>query len=652
MGSSVSRSFLPEQCCQPACDEGYPTTTDVASVQGPQHAKGAMDVLILAACCKGLQVEEDEIPHALACLGLYPSLSEVEQALKSTQLRAPIAFRDFQLIAGNLLTSGCDRGKQVVPFSRRGLSVLQLGKIRDAFISNGWLDLKCEDYNVMNEDSIGVGAMPKRLEDFYSLVAFVIAPLTDGTVKSRSAIPGDQLDKVGIPSTPPVQPCSYSELVCPCGCDVDYFVSHHWGQSVTSTLKAIESFAAEKCPCQGRGAGLAQEISCWMSCFALDQHASAAAPHGLFGFQLALSKAMDGMLLVVDDKLHPFRRLWCLYELYMMHQLGGDLQIITETGSYGRRSSLSHKSLVASLTQACALSTWTKSPEDRLEILADVMSDAAKLQYQSLEQLRAEVTNPPREYCVASTPLTFADFDTSVRGVLAEPLLREALIRGACDEAIQFLGFNQNVGISDLQRISAHGGDLHAAVPSILFGEVGKAPLTYIMAEKGRVEELCFLLEYGLSVHACGKLQNIDVPYWRRYGHGSTALHAACWAGHKTSAKVLLEVGAFVNARNSTEATPLWLLAAAPPHAQSVPIAQMLLEYRADLAAPAWMDRSPLHAACESSNLPIAEFLLENGASANTQDADSATPLHLSCVPPGRKEIVALLLSHPGIVKG
>eukprot|EP00971_Amphidinium_carterae_P210587 4178896-Amphidinium_carterae.1 len=38
----------------------------------------------------------------------------------------------------------------------------------------------------------GVGAMPKRLEDFYSLVAFVIAPLTDGTVKSRSAIPGDQ----------------------------------------------------------------------------------------------------------------------------------------------------------------------------------------------------------------------------------------------------------------------------------------------------------------------------------------------------------------------------------------------------------------------------------------------------------------------------
>eukprot|EP00971_Amphidinium_carterae_P146939 2912081-Amphidinium_carterae.1 len=30
-------------------------------------------------------------------------------------------------------------------------------------------------------------------------------------------------------------------------------VDHLPGQSVTSTLKAIESFAAEKCPCQGRG---------------------------------------------------------------------------------------------------------------------------------------------------------------------------------------------------------------------------------------------------------------------------------------------------------------------------------------------------------------------------------------------------------------
>jgi len=612
-------------------------------------SKGATDLFVLASCCKGSTVEHDEMLHALACLGLYPTMQEVERALKSTQLRLPLDLRDFQQLSASLLTNGCARGRPVVPYSRRGVSTKHISKLRDAFIANGWLDLRCMDYNAMHGDLIGSGSKPKMEEDFYSLIEFVIIPLTDGTAASRSGIPGDQLDAAGIQLPPAKEPCSFSELVSPSGRDVDYFVSHHWGQSVATTTRAIEQFSAEKCPRQGAMGGGA-DISYWMSCFSLAQHEGSldqGEVGGMQGFQLALSKVMGGMLIVIDHNLYPFRRLWCLYELYAMHLLGGQFQFITESGSYGkdRGKTPPHMSLVACLTQACALSTLARSEEDRTLILAEVMNDAAKRRYTSFAHFKQQVRNPPPEYCLAVAPMTFSAFDTQVRELLAGPLLREALLRGAGDEAIQFLGFSQDVGISDLQRLSAHKGDLHARVPTILFGEAGKAPLTYTMALKGHDEELNFLLEYGLDVHARGELENPNVPHWRRHGHSTTALHAACWGGHRTCAQALLDSGACVNAKSALEATPLWHVAATPHQKSSVAIASLLLARRADLAVVDWTARTVLHAACETSNVALVGFLLEQRASANARDNEDETPLHTSSSM-GSKEVVSVLLSH------
>jgi hypothetical protein len=109
---------------------------------------------------------------------------------------------------------------------------------------------------------------------------------------------------------------------------------------------------------------------------------------------------------------------------------------------------------------------------------------------------------------------------------------------------------------------------------------------------------------------------------------GWTPLHWAAFWGHVDVAKLLLEHGADVNAKESVyDATPLHV-AAATGHAD---VARLLLEHGADVNAKYGdSDLTPLHVAALYGHADVARLLLERGADPSIRDKHGRTPLDIA----------------------
>jgi hypothetical protein len=133
----------------------------------------------------------------------------------------------------------------------------------------------------------------------------------------------------------------------------------------------------------------------------------------------------------------------------------------------------------------------------------------------------------------------------------------------------------------------------------------------HLVAERGHEVLARVLLEIGADVNATD-------------ADGRTALNVAAGRGHEEVARLLIENGAGINAKDNRERTALHLAAEKRHEA----VARLLIGKEADITAKDNRGGTVLHVAVENGDERMARLLIERGADINAKDNREWTALH------------------------
>lgn len=177
----------------------------------------------------------------------------------------------------------------------------------------------------------------------------------------------------------------------------------------------------------------------------------------------------------------------------------------------------------------------------------------------------------------------------------------------------------------------------------ITVGRGGARPMRYtllhIAAQRGRLDNVKFLLSYGAN------------PDARDPGQGATPLHLCAEGNHVQVAEALLKAGADVHAKDRAGRTPLHVAA----YWGAAEVARILLAHGAEVNARDEDRQTPLHAATagNAGAAAVVQILLEAQADRSATDREGKTAaeraLQQADAFPVCREIARLLGAKPGL---
>ena len=576
-----------------------------------------------------------ELKQASRAFGIKFSTEELQKRMAG---EARINKERFaQIVAGAPVTSA-DRSRPTIPHSLRGMALGQLQQLESIFITSGWLSAKCNAFNLKYANAIREGIKFPQAANLYAMDTFVVTPMSQpGKCDARDQDSANVVAEAN-------EKMSFSEVVNPHGLIVHCFVSHFWGHLFSQTVTALRRWAEMNC--ERIGAESSKSMVYWICLFALNQHAVAdeVGENPMQGpFNAALAQAEGGAVMVLDEEINPFRRIWCLFEISRLKALNQPFELICEMGSLSKPESLAVQqtdpTAVERLLQATCEALWHVSA---LKAKASVKEDQFRIWEEianpGLRKLLKNVARVSGGRDFHFHEEMYIEFDQFSQSLLSSALLQLCLMhnnyaaaakcceKGAFFTKEQFAQINTHVRqedrtswLSNLLILNTKHNRVDIVGLLLQSGVCMEAVQCALRsaAQYGHEAVTKLLLENGANVVAADNNGQTALIYATLGGseavtkllldHGAdvakTALTYAAIYGHEAVTKVLLDHGANVAAEGPTA-----LLAAAWGGHEAV--TKLLLDYGArDLAAA-----NNVMAAGEAGHEAVTKLLLHSGA--------------------------------------
>ena len=494
----------------------------------------------------------------------------------------------------------------------------QLQHLETLFVKSGWLAAQCEAFNTENAEAIANGTKFRQNPNLYALDAFVVTPMSKpGTCKARE---NDKLQTIAEARGM----SSFSELVNPCGLMVHCFVSHFLGHDFSSTVTALDLWAKAN---YHRITSEKESLVYWICLFALNQHkvAEEVGENPREGpFNAALAQATGGAVMVLDEEIRPFSRLWCLFEISRLKDLQQPFELICSEGSLSQPDICGNQAVSIEMLEVTCEALWNVSA-------AKAQSSVAADKYQIWSEtankcFRGNIDGLGAQHFFQSymdrngaklLEGVISDFNNYIKSLLSTTMLQLLLARGQREAAAKCCVYGAQFGSEELMEIC-----------SSLQETDRKDWLNCLLMQASNASTAQLLLEHRADGAAVSK-------------EGVTALHEAAYHDHRAVAELLLEHHADARAADNSGVTALM----GASHAGHVAVVELLLEHRADVRAARNDGSTALMAAAEGGHVSVAKLLLERGADVQAVDNDGTTAL-MWAVAGGHMAVAEFLTEH------
>jgi len=183
---------------------------------------------------------------------------------------------------------------------------------------------------------------------------------------------------------------SYAEKMNPDGLEVDFFVSHHWGEDFAEFVQSIiqHAYVVARRESQGsKVAESAEKIAYWVCAFANDQwnvQLGDTVEQSPF-YQALSSKNCKGTVMNLNQMVTALNRIWCCYEVLLTHKLEKSFTVNTRLGPLTQDAIEHSEEMDLWVTHMNkALGTFdisrarSSSEEDKIKILSEVQNFQGK----------------------------------------------------------------------------------------------------------------------------------------------------------------------------------------------------------------------------------------------------------------------------------